>query len=223
MITFAKLKHFEDEEFKKCHAEVAEYHKKRVNYPFDWSRQWEYPWILKNLPLNKEQIAADAGGGYCYFPCIFGKRVKEIVVIDKNDTSLNHCITWTPRFIHQNLENIKTDEKFDVVVCVSVLEHIWDYFSAIKRMTELVKPGGYLAITMDCYLEDSHNCKFSQISTVLDILKEAKMNPIGEVDLSTDGLYFKQELMKTNPELPNVDRFCPPDMVSLGIIVKKEI
>lgn len=66
MITFAKLKHLESKKFKDLFKEIQDFHKK-VDYFFDWSRQWEYPWVLENTPLKKNRFSLRRGWRYLPF------------------------------------------------------------------------------------------------------------------------------------------------------------
>src|SRR4030088_3142396 len=38
-------------------------------------------------------------------------------------------------------------DKFDMVTCVSVIEHIEDHQTAFKNMIAMLKPGGHLIVT----------------------------------------------------------------------------
>jgi len=72
----AKITDFKDRIFRSFHKEAAELHD-QVSYAFPWSRQWEYPWLLKNVSFNENDVIMDAGGGYCYFSCLLAKRAKK--------------------------------------------------------------------------------------------------------------------------------------------------
>ncbi|MDD9370565.1 MAG: class I SAM-dependent methyltransferase [Acidimicrobiales bacterium] len=43
----------------------------------------------------------------------------------------------------------RTDERFDLVVCISVLHHIPDYMRAVRRLAELTRPGGAFVCWQD--------------------------------------------------------------------------
>lgn len=43
----------------------------------------------------------------------------------------------------------RTDERFDLVVCISVLHHIPDYLRAVRRLAELTEPGGAFVCWQD--------------------------------------------------------------------------
>ena len=217
MITFAKLKHLEDKEFKKLHKEVAEYHKK-VDYFFDWSRQWEYPWILKNVLFDSKDIVLDIGGGLSHFPSLVARRVKEVVVGDLYLERMFESESNNVKFLEMDALKVKSRKKYDIVMCISVLEHIDNYFKVIKNLTKLVKKNGYLVMTLDLFLNDFRNCKKSDIPKVLKLLK---VFDLGEVDLSENELYRKTTLQDMKLDLPNLYSRNYKDRTSLGIIIKK--
>ena len=217
MITFAKLKHLKDKEFKKLHKEVAEYHKK-VDYFFDWSRQWEYPWILKSVLFNDKDIVLDIGGGTSHFPSLVARRVKKVIVGDLYLERMFKSESTNVSFLKINALEVKSRKKYDIVMCISVLEHIDNYFKAIKNLTKLVKKNGYLVMTLDLFLDDFRNCKKSDIPEILKLLKGFDL---GEVDLSEDELYRKTTLQDMKLDLPNLYSRNYKDRTSLGIIIKK--
>ena len=114
MITYAKLKHLDDTDFITLRTEVAAYHKK-MNYFFDWSRQWEYPWILKNVPFKKTDIVFDAGGGTCHFPSIVAKRVNRVDVGDMYRGRIFKSDKTNISRIECNLLNFKSTIQYDIV------------------------------------------------------------------------------------------------------------
>ena len=144
MITFAQLKHLKNKKFKALHKEVSEYHKK-VGYFFDWARQWEYPWILKNVPFKKKDIVLDVGGGTCHFPNLVARRVKKVVVGEIYKERVWKTETDNVEYLNLDITSFnKSKIKYDIVMCISVLEHIENRLSALKNLIKLVKKGGYL-------------------------------------------------------------------------------
>lgn len=220
MITYAKLKDLENEQFIKLHKEIAIYHKK-VEYFFDWSRQWEYPWLLQYVPFSKEKDVLDAGGGTCHFPCLVARRSKSITVVDKTEEAIFLCEEFKINKISQDLSTLNLSKQYDIVLCVSVLEHITNYFNVIRNLSRVVKKGGYLAMTLDLYLNNSENCKKNQIQEIIEILKKENFN-IGNIDLSENDLYEKKTLEKMKLDLPNLYSQKHKSRTSLGIIVQKQ-
>jgi SAM-dependent methyltransferase len=48
------------------------------------------------------------------------------------------------QFHHQTLEGFETDERFDLIILDNVLEHLPDQRVALRRIDELLRPGGVL-------------------------------------------------------------------------------
>ena len=201
MLTFAQLKHLENKTFKMLHKEVEDYHKK-VNYMYDWSRQWEYPWVLKNTPFKKDDIVLDVGGGTCHLPSLVSKRVKKVVVGDIYNERMFKPTSKNVEFLKVDITSFESKKKYDIVMCISVLEHIDDYFNALENLTKLVKKGGYLVMTLDLFLDNFKNCKEEDIDKVIKII--SKEFDLGKIDLSKENLYEKVALQKMKLNMPNL-------------------
>ena len=61
------------------------------------------------------------------------------------------------------------DESVDGVYCFEVLEHLWDPVAAVREMVRVVRPGGFLLVSMpnrfslDLYLEKSLRGRFTDL------------------------------------------------------------
>lgn len=220
MITFAQLKHLKNKKFQKMHKEIAEYHQK-VNYFYDWSRQWEYPWILQNVPFKKKNTVLDVGGGTCHFPSLVARRVKKVIVGEIYKERV-----WKSEderkveYLNLDIRSFKSKEKYDIVLCISVLEHIDNFLSSISNLTKLVKKKGYLAMTLDLFLDNTRKCQENQIVSIIKILK--KDFEIGKIDLNKNDLYQKITLQEMKLDLPNLYSRNYPNRTSLGVIVRKK-
>lgn len=219
MITFARLKHLKSKKFKKLHKEIEEHHKK-VSYFFDWSRQWEYPWILKNTPFKKKHVVLDVGGGTCHFPAIVAKRVKKVVVGEIYNERVWKDDAKNVEYLNVDITSFESKEKYDVVMCLSVLEHIDDRLTAIKNLMNSVKPGGYLVMTLDLFLDNSRSCRENEIQSIIKMLSQEF--DLGKIDLNKDSLYQKTTLQEMKLDLPNLYSKNYKNRTSLGIIVKKK-
>jgi SAM-dependent methyltransferase len=218
MITFAQLKHTNNKKFKKLHQEVEEYHKK-VGYFFDWSRQWEYPWVLQNTPYKKKSIVLDVGGGTSHFPAIVSKRVKKVVVGEIYNERVWKDNIPNIEYLNVDITKFKTDVKYDIVSCISVLEHIEDRITAITNLIDAVKKGGYLVMTLDLFLDNSRSCRENEIPLIIDLL--SKDFKIDKIDLDKNDLYQKTTLQEMKLDMPNLYSKNYKNRTSLGIIVKK--
>jgi SAM-dependent methyltransferase len=97
----------------------------------------------------------DAGSGfgqYTYFisenlkPCkIYSVDVKEDWIVDCQKFFTEKKIKDVS-FAVEDLTRITHKEKFDIIVCVDVMEHIHDDKTVFKNFHEALKSGGYLLI-----------------------------------------------------------------------------
>jgi len=128
-----------------------------------WSRQYEYPWALSHSNLKPTDVCLDAGGAYAVFKYALAKRCQKVVTIDMNQDYLDKSIKSAERlgfknieFYNSTIESLRTEEKFDKIYCLSVLEHIQDKnirFACIGNMLNMLKKGGEFYLTFDIVLE----------------------------------------------------------------------
>ena len=117
--------------------------------------------IIKLIPLKKEMIALEYGAGTGITSFLLKDYLKEITLMDNSSEMvkvMNEKIKTTKvknlKTLNFDLEN--TDykgRKFDLIFTQMVLHHVTDTESIINRFSQLLNPGGYLAIA-DLYEED---------------------------------------------------------------------
>lgn len=124
-------------------------------------RKLEYSFILKEvLPFIKKGCKTfDAGCGVTILAPFFAKLGAEAYggdydrdTIDYMKNSGKLIYNSTVNYSFQDLANISFDDNyFDIITCVSVLEHIQspNDKKAIGEMLRVLKPGGRLVITVD--------------------------------------------------------------------------
>ena len=123
----------------------------------DWSRQWEYPWVLGNLPLDGGgRRLLDAGSGYRFFTPMLAKRGFEVDACDLDPGIGPRLDEVAARddlpieFTSQDLTKMGyADASFDYICCVSVLEHAADPEGIAAEFHRCLKPGGTLLLTFD--------------------------------------------------------------------------
>ena len=129
-----------------------------------WSRQYEYPWALGHSNLKPTDVCLDAGGAYAVFKYALAKRCEKVITIDTNQDYLDKSIKSAERlgfnnieFLNCAIENYQTEQRFDKIYCLSVLEHIQDKnarFACLQNMFKLLKKDGELYLTFDMVLEN---------------------------------------------------------------------
>jgi len=140
-----------------------------------WSRQWEYPWAVLNADLYPGLVILDAGCGASPLLPYLARNYQNLslygIDIGKDPKAkiplkvrLLRPLGYVPleglflglsQQVHLRQESILSmsfsDNFFDRIFCISVLEHIpiETQSRAIHEMSRVLKPGGRLVITMD--------------------------------------------------------------------------
>lgn len=128
-----------------------------------WSRIWEYPYIYYNISKivsnnsNKQLSVMDFGCGVNFFPFAIANLTNELVCYDNDPLcieNLNSIISKTSltnittKLATDNTANF-SDNNFDVIYSVSVLEHIPQLTDILRDLKRILKPDGYLLLTFD--------------------------------------------------------------------------
>ena len=136
------------------------YVKKWAKDPFhQWSRQWEYPFVLNRIQqiINDESKnkILDAGSGVTFFPYYLKMKFKtsHIYCCDYDKMlapiyeQINVERSENIGFSNADLRNLPyEDESFNVVYCISVLEHTDSYKQIIDEFFRILLPGGKLIV-----------------------------------------------------------------------------
>lgn len=135
-------------------------------------RYWEYPWAITNTQPRKGMQILDTGSGWSIFPTYLAKVGFLVTAVDTDVTQMTCVSPFLARLasaeVHYEVGDVVNldfpDDTFDRVYCISVLEHLEEEtrngkpFNAHKRnldviaireMLRVLKPGGFLAITLD--------------------------------------------------------------------------
>ena len=71
--------------------------------------------------------------------CFVGWSIHSFDIVDKYSPDIIGDITKRNDQIH--------DDTYDIIVCMAVLEHTLDPFSAVKEMWRILKPGGHILVS----------------------------------------------------------------------------
>jgi SAM-dependent methyltransferase len=133
-----------------------------------WSRQWEYPFVYQRVlgELKKRTGAAvdilDAGSGATFFPFMLERELEEgTITCCDYDASLepifenvNEGRGSAVAFRQADLRGLPFDDaSFDIIYCVSVLEHTDKYEEIVDEFHRVLKSGGVLVATFDIGLD----------------------------------------------------------------------
>ena len=150
----------------------------------DWSRQWEYPYVLANLPSDGAgRQLLDAGSGYRFLTPLFARRGFEVHACDV-DASVGRRLDALAeqenlpiRFTRQDLARMDyPDESFDAIVCVSVLEHAHDPWPVVAELRRCLRAGGTLILTFDVSVRGDRDIPVHRARDLIELL-ERELEP----------------------------------------------
>lgn len=166
---FAEMERF-SAEFLQTHAEaLAPYARKWVRDPLhQWSRQWEYPYVAAHVDAHAAGTSRpplrilDAGSGVTFFPHYLASRpdVGEVHCVD-SDGGLENIYAQLAvksdaavRFTTADLASLPFEDRyFQIVYCISVLEHTENYPRIIREFHRVLDEGGLLVVTFDISID----------------------------------------------------------------------
>lgn len=200
---------------------LRSYSKKWVSDPLhQWSRQWEYPFVLNYLEImfaNEKPVKVlDAGSGITFFPYYIKSknRLANVYCVDY-DASLRDIYQGINEnskdvqidFCAANLMKIPYEDNFfDAVYCISVLEHTNAYEEILVEFNRILRPGGSLIITFDISLDGKHDISVEKAEALLELIKarytynEQNLHNIKSVILNDD-IFTTLSAQKMNPGL----------------------
>ena len=129
-------------------------------------RSWHLRRLLKKkgeeLEENGTWKVLDAGSGFGQYDYFLLKHFNqvEITSVDvKNDYLEDNRVFFEEEikngrisFEYENLLDIKSEKKYDLVLCVDVLEHIEDDVKVINNLSALIKNDGYFLMHSPSHL-----------------------------------------------------------------------
>jgi 2-polyprenyl-3-methyl-5-hydroxy-6-metoxy-1,4-benzoquinol methylase len=171
-----------------------------------WSRLWEYPYVyhqiqrvLSSRPGDQVRVL-DFGSGVTFFPFSVARLGCMVTCADIDPV----CATDIPtaaKYIEHPPGSVEVglirngripieSASQDVVYCISVLEHIPDFESAIDEIVRVLKPNGRLILTVDIDLRGNSELgvsQFQRMNTKLYafLIKNLSERPVHPADLLT--------------------------------------
>ena len=147
-----------------------------------WSRQWEYPYVFGKVAevarAHPRARILDAGSGATFLPFYLRRHFEGTTVAccDTDDTladvfsSLNRNMNGDIEFSTADIRALPyADRSFDLVYCVSVLEHTDSYEEILNEFSRVTK-GGRVAITFDVSLDGTRDLRIRDLDRMLRVL-----------------------------------------------------
>ncbi len=136
------------------------------------TRAWEYPWVILNSNISAASRILDVGSGISLFPPCLATRKAQVYCIDTNEQQMTVIAPAIAEILQVQinysigdaLNLAASDNTFDYVCCVSVLEHLEQEMVdgimvnkhaqkldrvAIKEYLRVIKPHGKVFLTLD--------------------------------------------------------------------------
>lgn len=179
------MRHYSGHFLQRHRPTLRRYHRKWTHDPFHhWSRQWEYPYAAaqaRRFLQDTGRTAArllDAGAGITFFPYLLRDSLPGLEV---------ECCDRDPQLerIYPAIEGDGTpiafrlcdlartgyeDRRFDLISCISVLEHTRDYPQIVAEFHRLLRPGGRLILSFDLSLDGLSEITSDEADPLLDCL-----------------------------------------------------
>jgi SAM-dependent methyltransferase len=150
----------------------------------NWSRQWEYPFVFESISKYAARKSGplkilDAGSGVTFFPWLLQARLEQAEVsccdYDARLAAIYDGINgreYAPvAFSRADMAHLPyQDASFDVIYCISVLEHTRNYPEIVSEFQRVLKPGGLLVLTFDVSIDGMHEISLEDSDALLDVV-----------------------------------------------------
>jgi 2-polyprenyl-3-methyl-5-hydroxy-6-metoxy-1,4-benzoquinol methylase len=110
-------------------------------------RPAEYAFTFKHLQQLCNDSILDVGSGTSSWPHLLSMCGFNVKAIDKISDYWDSFSNRHYKIINDDITSPKTNEQFQFITCISVLEHIPEHEKAVKNMHKLLKKNGYLILT----------------------------------------------------------------------------
>lgn len=132
-------------------------------------RFWEYSSMMQQLMelgIQQDAEIIDTGAGASFFDPYLALLFPKLWVTDNmkygditpmlNGQRLAYGVSLP--LCDQPIESMPAfdDNKFDVAMCISSIEHVDDHDAAMSELVRVTKPGGYIFITSDYFRDLAH-------------------------------------------------------------------
>jgi 2-polyprenyl-3-methyl-5-hydroxy-6-metoxy-1,4-benzoquinol methylase len=111
-------------------------------------RPLEFSFLFRKIVEYWPKSILDVGTGATALPYMLRNCGFLVTAIDNiKDYWPSGMVNRHYHVVNDDIKNTQISETFDLITCISVLEHIQDHKAAMKSMYKLLKPGGHLILT----------------------------------------------------------------------------
>jgi SAM-dependent methyltransferase len=124
----------------------------RTPSPVDRFGVWLSAWALRrHVPSFAGKRLGDFGCGYhAHFTRSVLHELRSAVIVDvvlANDLSTDQRVTAIEGRLPEAIGGV-ADSSLDVVLCISVLEHLWEPLDTLRELRRVVAPGGVCLVNV---------------------------------------------------------------------------
>jgi len=181
-----------------------------------WSRQYEYPFVYsKIMSFTKDNpeipiSILDAGSGVTFFPYYLASifRNSRVDCTDFNTLpailipKINSMTDTPVGFYRSDIRALPFDNNtYDVIYCISVLEHTKAFSQIIQEFKRLLRPGGILLVTFDISIDGDLDIPLKLAIELLHELGRSFNYPKEIGDLSSESLVTTRFIRSIDPSL----------------------
>jgi 2-polyprenyl-3-methyl-5-hydroxy-6-metoxy-1,4-benzoquinol methylase len=144
--------------------EIARLYSKAAQVPiqpilkYEWSRRntrrinerpLEYGFALRCLAELSPAKILDVGTGATAWPQLLANCGYNVTAIDEGASYWGHQpINRHHYILHDDIRSPRIEDEFDVITCLSVVEHIQDHDAAVRGLRSLVRSGGSVILSV---------------------------------------------------------------------------
>ena len=111
-------------------------------------RPVEFAFLFRKIAEIQPKTVLDVGTGMTALPYMLRNSGLLVTAIDNiKDYWPKGMVNRHFHVLNDDSQNTKLQPTFDVITCISVLEHIQDHRAAMRSMYKLLNPGGTLILT----------------------------------------------------------------------------
>ena len=182
---FKSMESFSEDFVRSQSAYLKDYRRKWVADPLhQWSRQWEYPFVFSRISEYTRNVEPrlnilDAGSGVTFFPFFLSSRFSHAAIsccdydesLEEVYSRLNGHLPTTAKFVPGDLRHLPFgNNTFDIIYCISVLEHTDAYDAIAAEFRRVLKETGMLIITFDISINGDFDIPTEKAEALLKIL-----------------------------------------------------
>ena len=124
-------------------------------------RTIEYSYVFGAINKYAPRNLLDVGTGKTALPSLVKACGIEIAAIDQDEKQIaqNPCVRGgycSFEILKENLLETSLTQKFDMITCISVLEHNANYNPVVQKMSEMLTPGRGILILTFPYNENEY-------------------------------------------------------------------